>query len=163
MSPSRRDEPRAPARLSGDAGTSLIEVLMAVVILGLAGAAILAGFLASVRGSDIHRQQTQVQAALGSAVEALKDPAVVRVPCAAASDSTYLSALRSATLPSGWNPSATVRITSIRYTDGSAFGATCHDTDALGHLLRAQMITVQVSSPDGRARQTVSVVKGTNA
>jgi type II secretory pathway pseudopilin PulG len=150
-------------RVTGDAGTSLIEVLMAVVILGLAGAAILGGFLASVRGSDLHRQQSQVESALVSAVEALKDPAVARVPCATASNASYLSAVRSATLPAGWSSTSTVRITAIRYADGLAYGTTCQDTDALRHLLRSQMITVQVSSPDGRARQAVSVVKGTNA
>ena len=154
---------RPPPRLAGDGGSSLIEVLMAVVILGLAGAAILGGFLAAVRGSDLHHQQSQVEAAIVSAVEALKDPAIARVPCASATNPAYLSAVRSATLPSGWSPTATVLITSIRYSDGSTFGATCHDTDTLRHLLRAQMITVRVSSPNGRAHQSVSVVKGTNA
>ena len=152
-----------PPRLAGDDGSSLIEVLMAVLILGIAGAAILGGLLAAVRGTDVHRQQSQVEAALVSAVEALKDPSVARIPCATASTAPYLTAVRSAALPAGWSATSTVQITSVRYSDGSTFGATCHDTDTLRHLLRAQMVTVQVSSPDGRARQSVSVVKGTNA
>lgn len=136
---------------------------MAIVILGLAGTAILGGLLAAVRGTDLHRKQSHIETALVSAVEALKDPSVARVPCAATTTPSYLSAIRSATLPTGWSPAATIRITSIRYSDGASFGATCHDTDALRHLLRAQLITVEVAAPDGRARQSVSVVKGTNA
>jgi type II secretory pathway pseudopilin PulG len=152
-----------PARLSGDDGTTLLEVLMAVVILGLAGAAILGGLLATVQGTDLHRKQTHAEAALVSAVEALKDASVPSIPCAAPTAASYLAAARSATLPAGWDPATTVRITSVQYSDGSAFGTTCYDTDALRHLLRAQLITVEVASPDGRARQSVSVVKGTNA
>ena len=155
--------PTRAARLSGDSGTSLIEVLMAVVILGIAGAAILSGLLASVRGSDVHRKEAQAETALVSAVEAIKDPSIARVPCAGTSTASYLAAARSATLPATWNPTTTVRITSVRYSNGATFGTTCHDTDALRHLLRAQLITVEVSSPDGRVRQSVSVVKGTNA
>jgi hypothetical protein len=74
-----------------------------------------------------------------------------------------VAAVRSATLPAGWSAAATVRITSVRYSNGASFGTSCQDTDAHRHLLRAQLVTVEVASPDGRARQSVSVAKGTNA
>lgn len=43
-----------------DAGDSLIEILMAVAIMGIAFAAILGGFATTVRGSDYHRKQADV-------------------------------------------------------------------------------------------------------
>ena len=146
-------------RATGDAGTTLIEVLMAVVILGLAGAAILGGMASSIWGTDVHRKQVQVGLVLTEAAERLKDPALAPVPCATSSTPSYLAAARSANRPSGWGPT-TVRITDVRYSDGTTFTGTCRDTDALGHRLTTQLVTVEVASPDGRASASVVVAKG---
>lgn len=162
MSPAARRA--VPARrLRGDDGTTLIEVLVSIVILGLAGASILGGLLAAVRGSDAHHKQTMVEATIVSAAERLKDPSVARAPCATPTEATYLAAVRSGFVPPGWSAASSIQITSVRYSNGPSFGSTCYDTDALGHFLTAQLVTVQVTSPDGRARQSVSVVKGTNS
>ncbi len=147
-------------RGAGDAGTTLIEVLMAVILVGTAFVALLSGFGTVAIGSNIHRQQADAEVVLTSAVERLKDPAVEHVPCADAGTTTYLDAVRSATVPTGWVPAATITIPSVAYWDGTGFTPTCHDTPALGHVLTLQEITVEVVSPDGRATESVSIVKG---
>jgi Tfp pilus assembly protein PilV len=154
-----------PSRVSGDAGVTLIEILMTVVLLGLAGVALLSGMATVSLGSDIHRKQTDAEVVLASAVERLKDPDVQHIPCAdravPAKIDGYLAAARSASVPTGWDPATTIDITSpVRYWNGADFGPTCYDTDALGHLLTLQELTVEVRSPDGRAVESVTVVRG---
>ncbi len=151
--------PSPAPRGTGDAGTTLIEVLMAVVIVGLAGAAILGGMASSIWGTDVHRKQVQVGLVLTEAAERLKDPALVPVPCAVPGTATYVAAVRAAPRPAGWG-TGTVTITDVRYSDGTTFTGTCRDTDPLGHRLTTQLITVKATSPDGRATNTVVVAKG---
>jgi type II secretory pathway pseudopilin PulG len=150
-----------PERAAGDAGTTLLEVLMAIVLVSVAGLAVLTGLATSIRASDAHKKQVQVQLALVSAAERVKDPAVPRVPCATPTTPSYLAAARAADVPDGWDPATTIRITAVRYSNGTTFSATCNDTDALRHQLIAQLVTIEVESPDGRAKGSLVVAKGT--
>jgi type II secretory pathway pseudopilin PulG len=150
------------SRLTGDAGTSLIEVLMAVVLVGLAGASILGGMASSVWGTDVHHKQVQIALALTSAAEHLKDPALALVPCATPTTSSYVAAVQAADRPDGWGPD-TVQIVDVSYSSGTGFGATCRDTDALGHRLATQLVTLRAASPDGRAADTLVVAKGVSS
>lgn len=151
------------ARRHGDHGETLIEVLMSIVILGIALVAILGGMATSVLSGDIHRKESTATSVLVSASEALKDPSVHYKPCATASEPTYTSALASLPgtgLPSGW---AAPVISRVSYWNGTAFGAVCYDTAAYGNLLRLQQITVTVKSPDNRAVEAFSLVKRDDA
>lgn len=58
-----------------DAGDSLIEILMAIAIMGIAFAAILGGFATTVRGSDYHRKQADVGEILRNATEQINNAA----------------------------------------------------------------------------------------
>ena len=146
-------------RLAGDAGTTLIEVLMAVVIVGLAGAAILGGMASAIWGTDVHHKQVRVHLALTSAAERLKDPALAAVACADETTPSYVAAVALGDRPDGWEPS-TVRILDVRYSSGTGFTGTCRDTDPLGHRLTTQLITLRATSPDGRASESLVVAKG---
>src|SRR5687767_7063174 len=53
-------------------GTSLVEVLLAVAILGIAFAALLGGMSTSAIASGIHRKQATAETVLRSAAEAVK-------------------------------------------------------------------------------------------
>lgn len=153
-------------RGTGDAGTTLIEILMAVILVGVAFVALLAGLSTVALGSDIHRQQADAEVVLTSAAEHLKAPEVAHVACATPATPTYLDAARSATLPPGWDPTS-IEILSVRYWVGPTddpvddeFGPTCCDTDLLGHLLTLQEITLEVRSPDERAVESITIVRG---
>lgn len=149
-----------PPRGTGDAGTSLIEVMVAVILVGITFVALLAGLSTVALGSDIHRQQADAEVVLTSAAERLKAPEVPHQPCANEDNPIYLAAARSAAVPPGWDPTSTIRIApgGVRYWDGSSFGGICHD-NALG-LLTLQEITLEVRSPDDRAVETITIVRG---
>lgn len=149
------------SRARRDDGITLLEVLISLMLLGVAGLAILTGLATAIRGGDTHSRQVRVDIALVSAAERLKDPAVPRVACATPDTPAYLAAVRSADLPAEWDPASTVRITAVRYSDGIGFTTTCHDTDALQHRLTQQLVTISVTSPDGRAARSLVVAKGT--
>ena len=48
-------------RTSGDEGYTLVEVLVAIVILGIAFVSLLGALRMSIFGSDSHKQQSQVE------------------------------------------------------------------------------------------------------
>jgi prepilin-type N-terminal cleavage/methylation domain-containing protein len=146
----------AEERLTGDAGFSLIEVLMAVILVGTAFVAILGGLRMLLLGSSINRQHAQAEAIAVSAAEELK--AVDHAACAGATDAGYLAAVRSPNIviPDGWDAQSAIRITQVQYWDGSGWGSTCYDANGL-HL---QRVTVEVESPDGRATENIEVLKG---
>ena len=142
-----------------DQGETLIEVMMSIVILGIALVAILGGMATSVLSGDIHRKESTATTLLVTSAESLKDPSVVYQACATTTNATYvsaLSALPGVSLPAGWSPPV---ISTISYWNGSGFGSTCYDTAAYGNLLRLQQITLTVKSPDNRGVETFSLVK----
>ena len=81
----------AGRRLAGEVGESLIEVIMAVAILGIAIVALLGGLVTTIVGSSTHRDQSSGTAVLLSATEALKS--ATYVACATPSESTYVAAI----------------------------------------------------------------------
>lgn len=148
-----------PVRSNGERGSSLVEVLIALAILGISAAALLGGISTLAITSSAHSNQARAETVLTSAAERLRDAGVAHEKCALATEPTYLAAVRLATVPSGWTASSAVSIEEVRYWDGSTFGATCYDDAAHEFLLTLQLVTIRVMSPDGRTVETVSVVK----
>ena len=103
------------ARAAGDAGETLVELLVAVVILGLAFVAILGGILVSVETSTLHRRQAQSQIALRAWAEQIAGGAYS--DCA----TTAGFGAPTATLPSGF----TAAVGAVQYWNGTAFVASC--------------------------------------
>ena len=139
---------------SDEGGSTLIEVMIAVAILGIAVVTILGAMTTGMMASFGHRQQANAGDVLLSAVERVKTAPYVT--CAAPTD--YLSAAQGVTLPTGggWTASA-VAIPSISYwaKDGS-FQATCPTTSP---FMRLELVTVAVTSPDGATTEQLSVLK----
>jgi prepilin-type N-terminal cleavage/methylation domain-containing protein len=148
---------------SGEAGVSLIEILVAITILSIAAAAILGAVSTIAITSRGHNDQARAESVVTTAAERVRDPLVAHMPCATPSTPTYLAAARSAPVPSGWDANSAITIISVDYWNGDTFGGPCLDDDAHDHLLTLQLVTVQVTSPDGRAVESVSVVKAPRA
>jgi Tfp pilus assembly protein PilV len=137
---------RRPVR--DEAGTTLVEVLMATAIMGIGVVAIVAGMGTSIIGTDHHRKQAQAHTVLLSAADVVKSQPYQ----ACATTSSYAPAT-GVTLPAGWTTSY-VSVESVKYWNGSAFAAACPSPDS-----KLQLVEVKVATPDGRAADSVTVVK----
>jgi Tfp pilus assembly protein PilV len=140
---------------TSDAGSSLLEVLLAVLLLSLVVSGLLTAMLVSIRISALHRDRVEIESVLVSSAERLKS--VAKVPCAVPTDASYLAAARAAATAKGWDGS-TVQITSIQYWDGTTYGGTCYDNATNG--LPLQQITLRATSPRGKVIRNLTLVKG---
>ena len=141
---------RAP--LPSEAGTTLLEMILAMTILAIAIAAISGGMMTSVVTSDYHRQQSDAEAVLISAAEAIRTK-----PWSTSCPASYgLDGSDGITLPTGWDLSV-VNVSSTAYSDGGVnflpfTAASC----ATAKLHR---VDIRVVAPDSRATEDLSVVK----
>jgi len=99
----------------GDTGETLIELLVAIVILGIAVVAILGGIVVIVESSTLHRKQAQAQNGLRAWAE--QTSAATYNDCATAGSFS----LPSPSLPSGFTP----QVTAVEYWNGTSFSSSC--------------------------------------
>ena len=171
---------RRRCQASDSDGFSLVELLVALAIMGIAVTAVLAALGTQIKGVRVHRNQSNSSAVLESAAEALKG-GVAYQPCATPTTgnvgyTAYLNAARSAAVPSdwaaqAWTSTSAIKITAISFrnvggyaTVGSATYATdniCHDSDSADTYgaLRTQIIRLVVVDPRGDDTETIDVVK----
>ena len=148
---------QARDRISGDAGESLVEVLLSIALMGIGFAAVLGAMQLGLVGSDVHRNQATSETVMLSAVEKVKSQSEYQA-CAVANDAAYLPDAQSV-VPVGWAAS-TVSIPSVQYWNGTGFqSGGCASLEAIAPILRIQLITVQVTSPSGNATESMSFVK----
>lgn len=135
-----------------DRGETLVEMLVAVAILGIAGVAILTGLQMSITTSDIHRKQTTGGAYARSYAESIQDyvasAANRYVPCAGAN--AYSPATVGFTVPPGYTAeqAAAERV----LPDGGA-AETCAGNDT-----GVQQIEITLAAADGRAAERLTVL-----
>jgi type II secretory pathway pseudopilin PulG len=129
-------------RLTDDSGTSMLEVLVAVVILAIAASAVLGALLTSITVSDVHRKQTTAGAVAQDYAEQIAGAGYVEC----AGPGTYALAPASVPVPAGYSASL-----AVEYWSGSAWSGSCTSTGL-------QRVTVSVSSDDGRATERAVVV-----
>ena len=138
------------ARLDeSDRGESLIEILVAVLILGIAVTAILGGLLTSVKLSDVHRKQATGGADARDYAEVLSRFVSGNNYVECADLSAYAPGVVGFTAPAGY----AAAVTSVEYwnTTSRTFGTTCSSSGL-------ERVTVQVASTDGRATERSVVV-----
>ena len=130
-----------------DRGETLIELLVTIVIMGLAFGAIIAGVGVAIASSDSHRQEATAEGVLRSYAERLTDPKdVPYVDCANAG--SYAS-VPGFSAPSGWS----VSITGITFLQAdNTFGGGCSPDRG------AQQLTLQAVSPHPKNGATEQVV-----
>lgn len=128
-----------------DAGETLVELLMTVVILGIATAGISGALLVSTKASALHQQQALAQNALRSWAEQVGAGAYT--PCAAAGS----FGAPSPALPTG----LTAAVSAVQYWNGTAFTGTC------GADTGIQRVTLRITATNGLSApltDTVAVV-----
>ncbi|MEZ5233217.1 MAG: hypothetical protein R2755_17050 [Acidimicrobiales bacterium] len=136
--------PRPPAG-DPEAGTTLVEVLVAVMILGVAVVGLMSALAFLYKATDTHRRLTTASATTQQALEIVADPLQTGwAPCATAVAS-YQASLDAQGLTG-------VAVTEVRQWDGTDW----QDCSSVASL-PLQRITVSV--PDGPAAATASIVK----
>lgn len=133
---------------AGDRGETLVELLITVVILGIAAVAIVGGLMTSIQMSDIHRKQASAGASARDFAETVDRYVGSTGYVACATPSSYAPAAVGFGAPAGY----TASVASVRYWTGTGWTTTC--TTDLG----LQQVTVQVQSSDARATETSVVV-----
>lgn len=143
-----------PQEVSGpgprDVGTTLIEILVSVLILGIAGVAVLTALAAAARGAAVQREVSDAQAWLattGDAIAAVDSVDDTYIACA--TPAQYQPVVDAVLVPDA----PIVVVSDISFWDGSGFGRTCQY--AAGN--RLQEVTVQTTI-DGVTR-SITVVK----
>jgi len=129
----------AARRGRGEEGVTLVEILVAVSILGIAVVTLTGGIGTAILGSDIHRKQATSETLVRSAAESMK--AVTYSPCPASYPVP--------SVPTGFSAATTVS-----YWNGTAFAGTCPTPDT-----GLQRISISISSSDGRATESVDILK----
>jgi type II secretory pathway pseudopilin PulG len=132
-------------RLQEDRGESLIELILAIGILGICVLAIGSSIALSVKTSAIHRKQATADAFLHNYAETLQSSYAL---CNAGAPPNYVSGLAT---PGGFNsPSAAVAF----WNPGTAtFGAACPATDA-----GLQQVKLTLASANGLVSESLVVV-----
>jgi prepilin-type N-terminal cleavage/methylation domain-containing protein len=134
--------------MSEDRGETLIELLVALAILGIALVAVIGAFGASIAMSDVHRKQASAGAAVRNYAEFVSNYVAGTGYSSCAAASAYSPAAVGYTAPSGYSASTV----SIKYWTGSAWSASCGSDSGL------QQLTLAVSSTDTRASERVVLV-----
>ena len=130
-----------------DRGESLIELLIALSIMGTAVVALAAGLVTSVTVSDIHRKQATAQQYVRGYAEAIENTVAGGGYVGCATTASYASP-NGFSVPTGYTKS----VAAVKYWTGSAWSTSCGTDSGL------QQVTTVVSSVDGRASERLVVV-----
>ena len=151
-----------------DRGSSLIEVVIAVALMGIVVSGVLAAMWSAIRLSRFSDDQAKVEAVLGSAADRLANYAYIPCPTnnsnggdlpiiqAAAGTVDWPTSSVALTGMYFWNPTSASSGTWI--TTNGLSGAECNETASLTTARTLQRITFMVTSPSGYSK-SLEVVK----
>jgi prepilin-type N-terminal cleavage/methylation domain-containing protein len=153
IEPNEGQLPERTRSARNDAGFTLVEMLIAIVMVGLIASVLMTSLGTVIRSSKKSDSHARLEAVLSSVADRLTTTAFI--PCARTT--SYASAASSASGSIGWQPS-TVVVTSVQYWNSSTntFGSTCSASSVVNSI---QKIRVVVTSPDGKSSRDLEVVK----
>lgn len=169
----RQEEPARFRSAALDRGTTFVELLIAIVLLGLLGVVVLTAARTSVIGTRIERDHARAFQWLQSADGVLQGAERVSCNFDPDTDAPYTSGeqkvrLKYETLireqvvnPPGWTDSQITVVAPVfvwdgnRYWDPATAPKKCYDSDKF----YLQLVKLQVESPDGSIIETNEVVK----
>lgn len=141
-----------------------MEILVSIVLLGMAAGGTLAAMAMSVRGSVAHRDVTNAQEWLQSASDNLQGQP--RQDCdnvggvAGEAESriraTYQNFVQTIGSPDGWAAGQITVLSPVMFWDGDQYQTVCYDNFGIN----LQLVTLQVKDPSGHVVRTLQVVKG---
>lgn len=138
---------RAGRRGHPEAGTTLVEVLVAVMILGVGVVGLLSALAFLYKATDTHRQITTTHALAQQAIEIVADPLQTPwAPCSGAA-AAYQQVL------------AAQGLSGVTVEEVQQWGNGSWQSCGGAAALPLQQITISVQAPDGPAGMTMSVVK----
>jgi len=146
---------------SRDGGQSLVEVLIAIVLTGTLAVAGMITLRASIVGSTLDRDHANAHAWLQTATDVLygaphNDCGTEAVPEPTKVADAYDFVIKATSNPRNWSKDLIQVVRPVKFWDGkTAFGDVCY-----GAGINLQLITIQVSAPDGRIVESVQIVKG---
>jgi type II secretory pathway pseudopilin PulG len=142
-----------PTASDATAGETLLEVLIALVVIGIAGAAVMTAFGTSVTLSGVHRRLTRTDTDARNfadrLVRAIDTKSLAYAPCA-----TQTSYPPAGVGGFSASPGDTVTITGVTYWNGTSFTAGCTPSTDAG----VQRVAVTITNADVRATTSVQVV-----
>ena len=145
-----------------DRGESLIEILVAVLILGITATAIMGGLLTSVKLSDVHRKQATAGADVRSYAESVTRAVAAGgyQPCAVTSAYLPVTDMDPKTVDFTPASGGTAAVVGVEYWSDSGPATAWSWKPSCAVDLGLQRVTLQVRSADSRAtEQTVVVVR----
>ena len=158
------------SRRRRDSGTTLVEILVSIVLIGMTVVATLGALRVSILGGTVHRDHANAHAWLQSASDVLY--AAEKEDCDTALGdggksviiAAYQPVVDAVANPEGWTNSQ-IRVIGLEFwnatdTDGDGiveyrFGSVCQDAINLS----LQRLTLEVRSPNGRIIEQVELVK----
>jgi prepilin-type N-terminal cleavage/methylation domain-containing protein len=139
-----------------DAGFSLVELVMAIVLIAIAIVPLMDATITSIRASTVAREAAEVETVLANAADRVN-----RAPTLC----DYAIYAQAAALSKGWQAS-TVNVSYQYYVPGASALASDPGTWANGACPGGsrtprliQMVTVSITSPSGDVTRSVKVVK----
>jgi prepilin-type N-terminal cleavage/methylation domain-containing protein len=157
-------EPGAPER---DRGYTLIEMLIAILLMGSIVLAIIGGMWAVVRASSQSDSRAKSQAILGAAADSITNMQHWTCP---EINNPYSGFAAKAATTVGW-PASSVSVSDYQYwnpaklpkagwdLDNSIQGLGCNPEAGLSLDKTLQKLTITVVSPDGKYTNSIDIVK----
>ncbi len=148
----------APART--DRGVTLVELILAVALLGTVAVTILAAFGTLIKASDTGRKSGDLSTTLAAVAEATVDntrnPYLVTCGTPPYDPTAGLVGALPRTLSPG-----TISIEDVKYWDGANFVMKEQCTTAMLNVVywHLQQVTIRVATTDGNSARRITVVK----
>lgn len=131
-----------------DRGETLIELLVAILLIGTAVVIILGGLGTTIRVSDVHHKQALAAQHLRAFAEAVQESV-------ADSPSSYVDCAGVAAYTAAYSMADArfvAEVTTVRYWNGTTFAATCTTDQGV------QQVSLQIRSVDDRVVERLTVV-----